>query len=209
MQRCIGIDLSGPGSAHNTSVAVFRHRDKGLVLIDLVVGADDANILRLMPHSGVVGLDAPLSYSPVGGSREADRALRQAARQSGLAPGAVMAPSAPRMVYLTLRGVAVSRCIASERPGVGIVEVHPTASLALRGAPIASVREMKTDSRARQELLEWLEIKGLRGLGKLPEQSDHSVAACAAALAAWQWSIGKAVWLHKAEPPLHPFDYAC
>jgi hypothetical protein len=68
---------------------------------------------------------------------------------------------------------------------------------------------MKTDSRARQELLEWLEIKGLQGLGKLPEQSDHSVAACAAALAAWQWSTGKAVWLHKAEPPLHPFDYAC
>lgn len=209
MQRFIGIDLSGPGSAQNTAVAVFRPADAALELTELVAGADDATILRLMPQSGVVGLDAPLSYSPVGGSREADRALRQEARQSGLAPGAVMAPSAPRMVYLTLRGIAVSRCIASECPRVSIVEVHPTACLALRGAPIESVRGMKTAPRARQELLEWLEAKGLRGLGGLPEQNDHSVAACAAALAAWKWSTEKSVWLHKAEPPLHPFDYAC
>ncbi|WP_440997260.1 DUF429 domain-containing protein [Arhodomonas sp. SL1] len=209
MNRLVGIDLSGPGSAQHTSVAVFRREGEGLELDELVAGASDAEILRLVPKSGVVGLDAPLSYSPVGGSREGDVGLRKAVIGSGLPPGSVMAPSAPRMVYLTLRGVAVSRLIAKERPEVNIVEVHPTASLALRGAPIEFVRKMKSDSRARRGLLEWLETMGLRGVGMLPEQSDHSVAACAAVLAAWKWYRRETVWIHEAEPPLHPYDFAC
>jgi len=38
---------------------------------------------------------------------------------------------------------------------------------------------------------------------------DHTVAACAAALAAWDWSRGKGRWVHPADPPAHPYDFAC
>ncbi|RLK50633.1 putative nuclease with RNAse H fold [Alkalispirillum mobile] len=208
MRRIIGIDLSGPAGAQRTSVAVFRSKGEYLELEALVAGADDAEILRWVPDSAVVGLDAPLSYSSAGGSRASDVSLREALR-GGLHPGSVMAPSAPRMVYLTLRGVAVSRLIETERPGVDLVEVHPTAALVLRGAPVDSVRAIKRDAGARQAVLDWLETVGLRGMGELPDQSDHSVAACAAALAAWKWHRGEAVWVYKAEPPLHPYDFAC
>lgn len=209
MKRFLGIDLSGPGSAQHTSVAVFRPQGDLLELEALVAGADDAEILRLLSDSGVVGLDAPLSYSPTGGSRESDVGLRKAVVDAGLPPGSVMAPAAPRMVYLTLRGVAVSRLIERERPALDIVEVHPTAAMALRGAPIECLRKMKSDSGARHALLQWLETAGLQGLSGLPDQSDHSVAACAAALAAWKWHDGDAAWLYSAQPPLHPYDFAC
>ena len=205
----VGVDLSGPGSARHTSVALFRAAGETLELVELVAGADDARLLAQVPERAVVGLDAPLSYSANGGSREGDAALRRLAVRQGLPPGTVMAPSAPRMVYLTLRGVAVSRMIREERPGTSVVEVHPTVSMALRGAPIAALRAMKTDPRARQELLAWLEGQGLAGVGRLADVSDHSVAACAAALAAWQWSAGRAAWREAARPPEHPFDFAC
>lgn len=209
LEWVVGIDLSGPGSARHTSVAVFRDRGPALELAELVPGADDRVLLEKLPASAVVGLDAPLSYSETGGSREADTALRRLAIDHGLPPGTVMAPSAPRMVYLTLRGVAVSRMIGLERPGARVVEVHPTAAMALRGAPVTALRAMKTDEQARRDLLVWLQAQGLEGVQGLRDASDHSVAACAAALAAWQWSRGEARWLQPARPPLHPCDFAC
>ncbi len=209
MKRFIGIDLSGPGSAQHTSVAVFQEKGRRLELEMLVAGADDAEILSLVPDSSIVGLDAPLSYSPTGKSRASDAALRSVIAQTGLSPGSVIAPSAPRMVYLTLRGVMVCSLLSRERTALKIVEVHPTAAMALRGAPIQWVRSMKKDPEARASLMEWLEKMGLCGVRAQPEQSDHSVAACAAALATWKWYRREPVWLHKAEPPFHPYDFAC
>ncbi|WP_026289265.1 DUF429 domain-containing protein [Thioalkalivibrio sp. ALMg11] len=204
-----GVDLSGPGSAQHTSVAVFRPRGSALELMELVAGADDARILEQVPEGAVVGLDAPLSYSATGGSRESDQALRRRAVGLGLPAGTVMAPSAPRMAYLTLRGVAVSRMLGLERPDARVVEVHPTVAMALRAAPVAVLRAMKKDLAARQTLLDWLQLQGLTGVQDLVDASDHSVAACAAALAAWQWSQGKPAWIYPAQPPLHPFDFVC
>lgn len=178
-------------------------------LMELVAGADDARILEQVPEGAVVGLDAPLSYSATGGSRESDQALRRRAVGLGLPAGTVMAPSAPRMAYLTLRGVAVSRMLGLERPDARVVEVHPTVAMALRAAPVAVLRAMKKDLAARQTLLDWLQLQGLTGVQDLVDASDHSVAACAAALAAWQWSQGKPAWIYPAQPPLHPFDFVC
>lgn len=204
-----GIDLSGPGSARHTSLARFREVDERLHLDALQAGADDARILEELPVHGVIGLDAPLSYSETGGSRVGDVDLRRAAVACGLPAGTVMAPSAPRMVYLTLRGVALSRMLARERPECRVVEVHPTVSMALRGAPTDALRAMKKEAAARTRLLGWLEEQGLEGVTALEDASDHSVAACAAALAAWHWSRGRATWRQPAEPPLHPYDFAC
>lgn len=205
----VGVDLSGPGSASNTAVAVFRASREGLALQALDRGADDRAILRRIAASAVVGLDAPLSYSPAGGSRESDARLRKRIVQEGLPPGSVMAPSAPRMGFLTLRGVAVSRMLGQYRPHARIVEVHPGAALVLHGAPVASVREMKAERRARRELLEWLEGQGLEGLSGKSDLDDHAVAACAAAFAAWKWQQGASKWRYAADPPCHPYDFAC
>ncbi|WP_019591757.1 DUF429 domain-containing protein [Thioalkalivibrio sp. ALE20] len=208
-QWIIGVDLSGPGSAGQTSVAVFAERDGALRLRELLAGADDQAILDRVPAAAVVGLDAPLSYSPTGGSRTSDQSLRRLAVECGLPAGTVMAPSAPRMSYLTLRGVAVSRMLASERPDARVAEVHPTVAMALGGASVESLKAMKHAADARRELLAWLDRQGLNGVLDLADASDHSVAACAAAWAAWQWSRGRSSWIHPAEPPEHPYDFAC
>lgn len=205
----VGVDLSGPGSAQHTSVAVFHEAGAAIALVELLAGADDRAILERVPADAIVGLDAPLSYSATGGSRESDQCLRRVAVEQGLPAGTVMAPSAPRMAYLTLRGVAVSRMLDRERPGVRVAEVHPTLAMALRGAPPSTLKAMKHAPEARRELLAWLEGQGLRGVGKLNNASDHSVAACAATLAAWQWGRGSPAWCYPARPPQHPFDFAC
>lgn len=126
-------------------------------------------------------------------------------------PGSVMAPMAPRMVYLTLRGIGVARLLASMEQDrePRIVEVHPGAAFALRGAPLRDVRSFKVEEKARRRLLRWLGDRGLSGLPPELAESDHKVAACGAALAAWRWACGKPSWLHRAEPPHHPYDFAC
>jgi len=95
------------------------------------------------------------------------------------------------------------------KPPPRIVEVHPGAAMALRGAPIDDVRTYKTDSGAQQQLLGWLFSQGMicKQLHQNPE--DHAVAACAAALAAWKWDRGETRWVEPAAPPHHPYDFAC
>ena len=124
-------------------------------------------------------------------------------------PGSVMAPTLTKMAYLTLRGMAVSRFLESHPSKISIVEVHPTGSMALRGAPVDSIKEMKKSSGAKQTLLQWLENQGLKGIDLSGSGSDHYVAACAAALAAWKWHLGESVWIYKAELPFHPYDFVC
>ena len=197
----IGIDLSGPCNAADTAVAAFRANGRRLVLQERLVGADDAAIAALIRRAKpdadlVVGLDAPLSYNDGGGDRPADRLLRARAVAAGLPSGTVMPPTLTRMAYLTLRGITVA-------------EVHPGAACVLRGAPVEIVRALKSSAAARQQLLRWLEGEGLEGIGGGTDPGDHFVAACAAALAAWKWSLGNPAWIHPADPPWHPYDMAC
>lgn len=211
----VGIDLAGPGNAENTAVVAFRQQGDALQLAETLLGADDKAILEgfLRWNAGskvVAGLDAPLSYNAGGGDRPGDARLRKAGIAAGLRPGSVMTPLFNRMVYLTLRGIAVARLLQSLTPNPpAIVEVHPGVTLALRGAPITDVLALKQSSDARQRLLVWLEQQGLQGASRLEGANDHCVMACAAALAAWKWASGQAVWIKRAIPPFHPFDFAC
>ena len=122
-----------------------------------------------------------------------------------------MTPTMTRMVYLTLHGIALARVLATLKPDIDlqIVEVHPGACMLLRGAAARDVRSFKRDIQARLNLLNWLEGQGLDGLPRLKNVADHFVASCAAALAAWQWSLGNAVWQYPAETPHHPYAFAC
>jgi predicted nuclease with RNAse H fold len=213
--KVLGIDLSGPRNIAGTCLVCFDERGDELHLIDVCEGADDDQILkaitRLDPGERIaIGIDAPLSYNANGGDRPSDRELRHLILDRGARVG-IMPPTMIRMVYLTLRGVVLTRLFESQSPEhkLEIVEVHPGASMILRGADMEQVRTFKFEPSARQNLLNWLETKGLQGISSVVDPSDHYVAACAAALAAWQWAIGKSIWRSAKAPPHHPYDFAC
>lgn len=209
----IGIDLSGPSNAKDTAVVVAEGNATELRVVESRCGASDAEILvhvRRAARPLVVALDAPLSYQDGGGDRPADRELRKRIVAAGMRSGSVMTPTMTRMAYLTLRGIAVARLVAGAGGSdVRVVEVHPGASMALRGAPIDAVRSFRADPAAGARLLEWLGTQGVIGLRAETTVRSHEVAAAAAVLAGWRWSIDRAAWCWPAEGPMHPFDFAC
>jgi predicted nuclease with RNAse H fold len=213
--RIIGIDLSGPRNFADTCLVSFEERGEEIHLIDVRQGADDDQILEAICSLGrgegiVIGIDAPLSYNPIGGDRSSDSELRRLVHAQGGRAG-IMPPTMIRMVYLTLRGLHLTRLLESLRADydLGIVETHPGACMVLRGADANDVRKFKTEPPARGHLLDWLETRGVKGISRTETVSDHYVAACAAALGAWQWSLGKSVWRFASQLPHHPYDFAC
>ena len=213
MMKVIGIDLSGPSNMADTCMVIFDEHAKELHFLEAHEGASDRQILEILSKSEInariiVGLDAPLSYNPGGGDRESDKELRKLVKMRGGGVG-VMTPTMTRMVYLTLRGVVLARMLETLESKVEIVEVHPGACLLLRDAPAEDVKQFKRDPSARAQLCEWLETQGLKRLPAGDSFSDHFVAACAAALGAWKWALGKSVWRFAAHPPEHPYEFAC
>jgi predicted nuclease with RNAse H fold len=211
----VGIDLAGPSNVADTAMVWFQPGTGRLVFAGSRTHATDATILRTVEELAgatgdiVVGLDAPLSYNPGGGDRTPDQALRARLVGLGLPAGTVMSPTMTRMAYLTLRGVVVARTLERALPGrVRIVETHPLAAMALRGAPVASLQAAKRSSQARAALVAWLATAGLGGLSALIDPSDHLIAACACALAAAGWAAGAPAWIAPAMPPQHPYDFA-
>lgn len=213
--KVVRIDLSGPRNFAETCLVSFEVRDDAIQLISARQGADDKQILEVISGLGqqeriAIGIDAPLSYNSTGGDRPSDSELRRLVHERGGRIG-IMPPTMIRMVYLTLRGMWLTRLLESLKPQyeLGIVEVHPGASLILRGADVGDVRRFKTEPVARRRLLYWLETRGLKELTGAEMVSDHYVAACAAALGVWQWSLGRSIWRFAADPPYHPYDFAC
>ena len=213
--KVLGIDLSGPRNIADTCLVCFDERGEELHLVSVCEGADDDQILkeitRLDPSERIIiGIDAPLSYNANGGDRPSDRELRRVILDYGARVG-IMPPTMIRMVYLTLRGVYLTRLFEALKPqyNVEIVEVHPGTCMILRGANSEHVRKFKSDPSARGSLLNWLEVKGLKGISGIDSPSDHYVAACAAALGTWQWGMGKSVWRFAKTLPYHPYDFAC
>jgi predicted nuclease with RNAse H fold len=213
--KIVGIDLSGPRNFAQTCLVTFEEHAEEIHFTEVCEGADDDQILEAICSLGqqeriVIGIDAPLSYNSTGGDRPSDSELRRLVYAEGGRVG-IMPPTMIRMVYLTLRGVLLTRSLESLKPQykLEIVEVHPGACMILRGAEADNVRKLKTEPTARQYLLDWLETKGLKRISHTDIITDHYVAACAAALAAWQWSLGKSVWRFVLNPPHHRYDFAC
>src|SRR5262245_19995517 len=147
--RIIGIDLSGPRNFADTCLVSFEEREEEIHLVEVREGADDHQILEvitsLSPNERIViGIDAPLSYNSTGGDRQSDSALRCVVHEHGGHVG-IMPPTMVRMVYLTLRGMSVTRLLESLKPPYNpeIVEVHPGACMVLRGADASDVRKFK------------------------------------------------------------------
>jgi predicted nuclease with RNAse H fold len=212
--KVVGIDLSGPGNTADTYLVVLEEQGAELHFVAGLEGADDQSIFRTLSNLDknehlVIGMDAPLSYNPGGGDRASDRELRRLVSKKGRV--GIMPPTMIRMVYLTLRGIALARMLETLRPGfdLHIVEIHPGAVMLLRNAPADQVANFKRQRPARVQLLQWLEMQGLKGIAQTEDIADHYVAACAAALGAWGWSLGSAAWIFPASPPDHPYDFAC
>ena len=211
----LGIDLSGPSNIKESTLVSFEARNNSLQMATAIEGVTDLSIYGAIAENSanvkvIVGIDAPLSYNPGGGDRKSDKDLRKHIIAKGMPSGSVMPPTLNRMAYLTLRGISVSRFLESHpNKKINIVEVHPSGSMALRGAPVKSIKEMKSSTKAKQTLLQWLENQGLNGIDLSGSVSDHYVAACAAALAAWKWHLGESVWVFKSEMPFHPYDFVC
>ncbi|WP_226654330.1 DUF429 domain-containing protein [Pseudalkalibacillus hwajinpoensis] len=207
MKQYAGIDLSGPSNTKDTSLAIFEGNDKKLMFVQLLEGVTDEEIYERFQDNKetFVGMDAPLSYQPGGGDRPSDRALRQRIVKAGMRSGSIMTPTMTRMVYLTLRGISLSRGLVNTH----LVEVHPGAAIGLRTPHLGAVLDYKTEMESRDELRSFLESEGVSGIPNKALQSSHSFDACLAAYAAWKWEQGKSEFLYQAEPPFHPFDMSC
>ncbi|WP_283153280.1 DUF429 domain-containing protein [Guptibacillus hwajinpoensis] len=208
MKRFIGIDLSGPSNTKDTSLAIFHGDDSELSFHQLIEGVTDEDIYQQgkLTHNTIIGIDAPLSYQPGGGDRPADRALRKAVVKIGMRSGSIMTPTMTRMVYLTLRGISLSRTLS---PHATIVEVHPGAAIGLRAPNIESILAYKSEMEHRYQLKYFLEQDGVTGIPEKALESAHSFDACLAAYAAWRWEHGRSEFLYEAKPPFHPFDMSC
>ncbi|MGA9289305.1 MAG: DUF429 domain-containing protein [Anaerobacillus sp.] len=209
MNLYVGIDLSGPSNTKDTSLAFFTGDGSHLVFQDIINGATDHDIYEILHSKSdhlIIGMDAPLSYQPGGGDRPADRALRQQIIAKGMKSGSIMTPTMTRMVYLTLRGVSLSRGLSAITPD--IVEVHPGSAVGLRTSDITSVLHYKSERNPRYQLRSFLEEDGVTDIPTEVLHSSHSFDACLAAYAAWKWKHGQSEFLHAAEPPFHPFDFS-
>jgi len=211
----VGLDLSGPAGPENTGVAVFKVNRNKLSFTLAECDGSDAGILDLfarLADSGPVlaGIDAPLSYEPGGGLRERDYLLREELMANGQRLNRVIPPLAHRMVYLTLRGYGITRLLSTlQAKRIEIVEVHPTASLALRNAPLHDVGLVAASEVSRNTVQSWFDKHGVTALLLQEGCASHFVAACAAALAAWKWARGEAVWQAEPEIPFHPYWFVC
>ncbi|MEH7414899.1 DUF429 domain-containing protein [Neobacillus drentensis] len=218
--RIIGIDLSGPSNHKDTVLAIFEKQDRHLKFVKWISNVSDQQILKVITEQSrldevVVGIDAPLSYEDGGGDRQGDRELRKFIVGLGMKPGSIMPPTLNKMVYLTLRGIKLTREIEdihAQYP-ISIVEVHPGAVIGSRlsKCDLGYVLSYKQDLPARMYIWNWISKQNLIELPVLFEEPSHWLDACAAALGAWHWKdpLFKPSWLYPANPPLHPYDYCC
>ncbi|WP_270180502.1 DUF429 domain-containing protein [Alkalihalobacillus sp. CinArs1] len=210
MTLYIGIDLSGPSNTKDTSISIFSGDESRICFNELIEGASDEEIYKRFSREKkhmVIGIDAPLSYQPGGGDRPGDRALRNCIKEAGMKSGSIMTPTMTRMVYLTLRGVALSRGLAALNSS--IVEVHPGAAVGLRMLDKDAVLTYKTDITSKKRINSFLEREGVLAIPEKALESTHSFDACLAAYAAWKWNNGKSSFIFPSNPPIHPFEIGC
>jgi uncharacterized protein len=218
--RVIGIDLSGPSNHKDTVLSVFEKQDRELKFLKLMGDVSDIDILEEIQAQSkidevIIGIDAPLSYEDGGGDRQGDKLLRQYIISLGMKSGSIMPPTFNRMVYLTLRGIKLSREIENMKTSnpISIVEVHPGAVIGSR-LPLENIKYVlnyKQDLSARNFIRNWLGEQKLKNLPALIEEESHTIDACAAALGAWHWKdpLLEPKWLLPANLPLHPYEYCC
>ncbi|MDR0139392.1 DUF429 domain-containing protein [Metabacillus idriensis] len=213
----VGIDLAGPANHQDTAMAVFKREGNVLRLQNLAFNNSDRKIIETIAalsscgEEVIAGIDAPLSYQDGGGDRPSDKEIRNAIKAAGLYHGSIMPPTFHRMVYLTLRGIGLSRSL--QNLNASIVEVHPGAALGLRlkEEDRHLALTYKKNEESRLHLIPYFVEWGIEGITADAAETNHGLDACAAALAAWHWGdpVHTPKWNVPASPPFHPFDFCC
>ncbi|MBM7580462.1 DUF429 domain-containing protein [Jeotgalibacillus terrae] len=212
----IGIDLSGPANHKDTVAAAFSVKENQLSFIESINGASDQDILSLAgrylgKEKVAIGIDAPLSYQDGGGDRAQDKALRSVLKEGGLNGSSIMTPTMTRMVYITLRGIQLSRMLKNLHGDPEIVEVHPGAAIGLRMSSPDLALKYKKDAAARKAVFNWLTEQYFLDLPHTIADTTHAIDACGAALAAWHYAApdGDPVWVYEKTSAAHPFVMCC
>ncbi len=216
----VGLDLAGPSNHKDTVLTVFQKNKNQLAFQKMIPNISDEEILNEIIDLSrldelVIGIDAPLSYQDGGGDRTSDKELRKYIVSLGMKSGSIMPPTFNRMIYLTLRGIKLTREIGALHTTfpVSIVEVHPGAAMGSRVSEkeLEYVLTYKQNLTARIYLKNWFEQQKVLKLPNGVENESHTIDSCAAALAAWHWADEtlEPKWINSAQPPLHPFDYCC
>lgn len=218
--KVIGIDLSGPANHKDTVLTVFQVRKDQLFFEDMVVDVSDEIMISTILAAAsaeevVVGMDAPLSYQDGGGDRPQDKSIRQFIKSFGLSGSSIMPPTLTKMVYITLRGITLTRRImaSSDFKNIRLVEVHPGAAIGVRLGAESLVHALnyKKDLASSKFIFDWFKTVGFLGLPDEIPYISHQIDACGAALAAWHWAepTKQAKWLWNETSPEHPFEYCC
>lgn len=185
----LGIDLSGPSNHADTCMA-WRN-EQGIIEVDC--GCSDAQIMHWVTqlnHRVVVFIDAPLSYQDGGGYRPCDSALRRFLNDRGFQRLGVIAPTMTKMVYLTLRGIALAQQL--DKAGATVIETHPGASLLLSGVEADQVFALKNSPLAIHAVQSHWQQLGINFSKELT--SDHQVMAVQALLTAERWMSEQCYW---------------
>ncbi|TXC89326.1 DUF429 domain-containing protein [Metabacillus litoralis] len=218
--KIIGIDLSGPANHKDTVLTVFKQNQSELIFEGMMKHGSDHDVISAIFEASleddvVIGIDAPLSYQDGGGDRPQDKSIRQIIKSYGLSGSSIMPPTLTKMVYLTLRGISLTRRIQSMQSehSIRIVEVHPGAAIGTRieSTKIQHALLYKKELQSRKVILEWLRTKKLVNLPDQLVDTSHEIDACAAALAAWYWidETKKPTWCWSETSQEHPYEFCC
>ncbi|WP_226669888.1 DUF429 domain-containing protein [Metabacillus litoralis] len=218
--KIIGIDLSGPANHKDTVLTVFKQNQSDLILELMIENASDHEMISAIYEASlkdevVIGIDAPLSYQDGGGDRPQDKSIRQFIKSYGLSGSSIMPPTLTKMVYLTLRGVSLTRRVQSMQSenSIRIVEVHPGAAIGTRieSKSIQHALFYKKEIESRKVILEWLRTKEFMNLPDQLVETSHAIDACAAALAAWHWidDTKQPTWCWRETSLEHPYEFCC
>ncbi len=186
----VGIDLAGPTNAKDTSLALIGS-DNCVTIHSNLTDSDIFSLLGTIDvHS--ISIDAPLSYCETGGYRDSDRALRELLNSRGFAKIGVMAPTFNRMIYLTARGIRLTRLLSKLPTNPPIFEAHPGATLALAGYDYNCITSVKSDPNSVKALQIEFENEGYTFAS--PLQNDHELMAFGVALAGKQHTVSEHHW---------------
>lgn len=216
--KVIGIDLAGPANHKDTVMSVFQASEDLLVFENAMDQASDEKIFTAIQAIAakehvVIGIDAPLSYQDGGGDRPQDKSIRQFIKTYGLSGSSIMPPTLTKMVYLTLRGIGITRRIlsANHADHIHIVEVHPGAAIGTRigSKKLHHALHYKKELESRIAIFNWFQSIGIMGIPNEFVETSHAIDSCAAALAAWHWGdmTKQPTWHWKESTDEHPFEF--
>lgn len=187
-----GIDLAGPKNHKDTAMAIIDNKT-----ITIKSNLSDLDIYDLIIKCKIsdLGIDAPLSYSETGGYRKSDSELRSFLNSRGFKKIGVMAPTFSRMIYLTSRGIRLTRLLLHLDKTPCIYEAHPGAFFVLDDYPYDIISTVKTDFNSIVNITNLIKAKGYKF--EVEPLTDHELMSVGVALAVEAQTLKKSHWIFK------------